>query len=233
LELKELQTFLVEARKYNVLPLDPRMAERMDPRNRIAGEPRRSWIYYGNSVRLPEPVSPLIFPRSHSITAELVVPKDGAEGVVACCGGYSCGWSLYLQNGKPHFRYTYFDVANSQIDGNVEVPEGKVTIKTEYAAVGPLVRAAHCGCSSTTNRPAKEKSIASYSAAEGWSRSKWAATRSLPSTLHIGTKVRFPSRVRSRNNVPVGVIPQPVGRRIDCRGFCRWLIKPAMQMTLV
>lgn len=138
-KLKELQErFLVEAKKYDVLPLDPRMAERMDPRNRVAGEPRTSWTYYGNNVRLPEPVSPLIFPASHTITAEVDVPEGGAEGVIACCGGYSSGWTLYVQDGKPHFTYTFFDLANSQIDGTTAIPAGKVTIKTEYDAVGPM-----------------------------------------------------------------------------------------------
>ena len=143
-KLKELQQqFLVEAKKYDVLPLDPRMAERMDPRNRIAGEPRTSWTYFGNQVRLPEPVSPLIFPSSHSITADIVVPEGGAEGVIACCGGYSSGWTLYVKDGKPHFAYTFFDVANSQIDGTAELPPGKVTIKTEYEAVGPMEKGRH------------------------------------------------------------------------------------------
>ncbi len=138
-KLKELQEqFLGEAEKYDVLPLDPRMSERMDPRNRLAGAPRTSWTYYGNDVRLPEPVSPLIFPRSHSITTEVVVPKGGAKGVIAACGGYSSGWTLYVQDGKPHFAYTFFDLANSQVDGTTALPEGNVTIKTEYSAAGPM-----------------------------------------------------------------------------------------------
>ena len=136
-KLKELQEqFLVEAKKYNVLPLDPRMAERMDPRNRLEGEPRTSWTYYGNRVRLPEPVSPLIFPSSHTITAEVDIPDGGAEGVIACCGGYSSGWTLYIKDGKPHFAYTFFDLANSAVDGTLDLPTGKVTIKTEYTADG-------------------------------------------------------------------------------------------------
>jgi arylsulfatase len=130
--------FLEEAAKYQVLPLDPRMAERMDPRNRLAGEPRRNWVYFGGNLRLPEPVSPLIFPSSHTIEVELVIPKGGAEGVIACCGGYSSGWSLYVKDGKPHFTYTFFDLANSQIDGTVALSEGRVTLRTEYAAVGPM-----------------------------------------------------------------------------------------------
>ena len=85
-KLKELQAlFLEEAKKYDVFPLDPRLAERLDPRNRVAGEPRTSWTYYGNNVRLPEPIGPLIYPNSHTITAELTVPEKGGEGVIACC----------------------------------------------------------------------------------------------------------------------------------------------------
>ena len=39
-KLKELQAkFLEEAKKYDVFPLDPRFAERMDPKLRVGGEP--------------------------------------------------------------------------------------------------------------------------------------------------------------------------------------------------
>jgi hypothetical protein len=49
-----------EAKKYDVFPLDPRFSERIDARNRIAGELRTSWTYYGNNVRLPEQMGPVI-----------------------------------------------------------------------------------------------------------------------------------------------------------------------------
>jgi arylsulfatase len=136
-KLKELQgLFLEEAKKYDVLPLDPRLSERLDPRNRIAGEPRKSWTYYGNNVRLPEPVGPLLFPRGHSITAEVVIPKEGAEGVIACAGAFSAGWSLYAQGGKVNFAYTLFDIANVNIAGTEALPVGKVMIKTEFTPDG-------------------------------------------------------------------------------------------------
>lgn len=97
-KLKELKDqFLVEIKKYNVLPLDPRFSERMDPSMRAAGPPKTSWTYFGNNVWLPEPIGPQLFPRPHSLTAELTIPKGGAEGVIACVGGQSCGWSLYIK----------------------------------------------------------------------------------------------------------------------------------------
>ena len=136
-KLKELQDlFLAEAKKYNVLPLDPRMSERFDPRLREGGEPPTSWTYYGNKVLMPDPVGPQIFPRAHTITANLEIPEDGAEGVVTCVGAFSAGWSLYIKDGKPHFRYTCFDIANVDIPGTVAIPTGEVTLKTEFTPDG-------------------------------------------------------------------------------------------------
>lgn len=133
-ELQEL--FLDEAAKYGVLPLDSRMSERMDPKLRVAGEPPTSWSYYGNSVWLPEPVGPQLFPRPCTIEAKLVVPKEGAEGVVTCAGAYSAGWSLYVKGGKPVFRYTCFDIADVTIPGTVELGQGEHVLRAEFQPDG-------------------------------------------------------------------------------------------------
>jgi arylsulfatase len=136
-KLDELKaTFLAEAKKYGVFPLDPRFAERFDPTLRVSGEPPTSWTYFGNNVWLPEPVGPQLFPRANSITAELTVPKGGAEGVVTCAGAFSAGWSLYVMSGKPIFRYTFFEVADVTVPGTMTLPEGNVTLKTEFSPDG-------------------------------------------------------------------------------------------------
>ncbi|MBA4017913.1 MAG: arylsulfatase [Pirellula sp.] len=136
-KLKALQgLFLEEAKKYDVFPLDPRFSERMDPKLRESGVPPTQWTYYGNSVWLPEPIGPQLFPRAHSITAELTIPAGGAEGVVTCAGAFSAGWSLYIQDGKPAFRYTGFEISDTTIEGAVAMGEGKVTLKTEFIPDG-------------------------------------------------------------------------------------------------
>jgi len=136
-KLKELQAkFMEEARKYDVFPLDPRFSERFDPRLRMSGVPKTSWTYFGNNVSLPEPIGPQIFPRGHTITAELTIPQGGAEGVITCAGAFSAGWSLYVKEGKPIFRYTFFDVADVTIPGTEPLPEGKATLKTEFTPDG-------------------------------------------------------------------------------------------------
>jgi arylsulfatase len=136
-KLKELQErFVEEAKKYDVFPLDPRFSERMDPKLRVAGDPPTSWTYFGNNVWLPEPVGPQLFPRGHTVTAELSIPMGGAEGVVTCAGSFSGGWSLYVKDGKPVFRYTFFEIGDVTIPGTAALPEGKATLKTEFTPDG-------------------------------------------------------------------------------------------------
>jgi arylsulfatase len=139
-KLNELKSkFLEEAKKYDVMPLDPRFSERMDPKLRIAGEPKTSWTYFGNQVWLPEPIGPQLFPRAHTIAAEIIVPESSPEGVIACVGAFSAGWSLYVEDGKPFFRYTFFDIADVTIPGSDKLPSGKVTVSTRFQPDGTRV----------------------------------------------------------------------------------------------
>jgi arylsulfatase len=136
-KLKELQSlFVEEAKKFDVFPLDSRMAERLDSRNRVAGERKTSWTYYGNNVRLPEPIGPLIYPNSHTITAELRVPDKECEGVIACCGGISGGWTFYVKGGKLAFHYNFADFEFYNVEAQDALPPGKVTVKLEYVSKG-------------------------------------------------------------------------------------------------
>jgi arylsulfatase len=111
----------------------------MDPSLRLSGKPITSWNYFGNNVWLPEPIGPKLYPRAHVVSADLEIPKGGAEGVVTCVGAFSCGWSLYVKDSKPTFRYTFFDIADVTIQGTEELPEGKVNLRTEFVPDGTPV----------------------------------------------------------------------------------------------
>ena len=136
-KLRELQAlFVEEAKKYDVFPLDSRFSERIDPRNRTAGELQTSWTYYGNDVRLPEQIGPVIYPNSHTITAELTVPEKGAEGVIVAAGGVNGGWSLYVLGGKLTYHYSLADFEHHTVQAMSPLPTGKVVVKLEYASKG-------------------------------------------------------------------------------------------------
>jgi len=106
-KLKELQSaFDVEAKKYNVYPLDSTFAERADPAIRPSlTRGRTEFTYYSGMVRIPEGSAPNFKNKSFAIGAEISVPEGGANGVLATLGGRYGGWALLLQDGKPEFAY--------------------------------------------------------------------------------------------------------------------------------
>lgn len=124
--------FLAEAQIYDVLPLDDRLSQRLDSRLRTGGEPRTHWTYRGNQVWLPEPAGPLVYPNSHSITAKLVVPEGGAEGVITCAGGGSGGWTLYVSDGKLAYHYNFADFERYEVVCSDPLPTGEVTVTLHY-----------------------------------------------------------------------------------------------------
>lgn len=136
-KLKELQKiFDQEARRYDVYPLDPRLTERMDPKLRVAGTPPTSWVYHGNNVWLPEPIGPQLFPRGFTISADLMIPEGGAEGVVTCAGAFSAGWTLYVMDGTPKFRYQCFEIADVEIPGTSRLGRGAVQLSADFTPDG-------------------------------------------------------------------------------------------------
>ena len=101
-KLHELQRlFLIEATKYNVLPLDDRRVERFN--SDLAGRPTlvhgTSQLLYGNMGRLSENSVLNMKNKSHSVTAEIEVSDAKGQGVIIAQGGAFAGWSLYLVDG--------------------------------------------------------------------------------------------------------------------------------------
>jgi arylsulfatase len=106
-KLKELQdAFDVEAKKYNVYPLDSSFAPRFDPTIRPSlTRGRNEFVYYPGMIRIPEGSAPDFKNKSWTAAAEVNIPKTSASGVLATIGGRFGGWALWLDNGKPRFAY--------------------------------------------------------------------------------------------------------------------------------
>src|SRR5436305_13440387 len=101
-KLKEMQALcLTEAAKYQVLPLDnTAFSRRQTPRpSAVAG--KTVFTYTGENAGIPIGNAPDILDKDYTITAEVTVPKGGAEGMIVTLGGRFGGYGLYLLNGKP------------------------------------------------------------------------------------------------------------------------------------
>jgi arylsulfatase len=138
--LHELQRlFLIEAVKYNVLPLDDRRVERFNPD--IAGRPTlihgSSQLLFGGMGRLSENSVVVVKNKSHSVTAELAVPPEGARGVIIAQGGAFGGWSMYAKDGGvPAYCYNLFGLQRFKVEGNGPLPAGEHQLRMEFAYDG-------------------------------------------------------------------------------------------------
>ena len=145
-KLKELQTlFMAEAQKYQVLPLDNSILPRLlTPRpSAVAG--KTEFTYKGENPNIPVGNAPSIMNKDYTITAEITVPKGGAEGMIATMGGRFGGYGFYLLKGKPVFTYNLLDLERYRWEGGVGARDwlgralepGKHTIVFDFKYDGP------------------------------------------------------------------------------------------------
>ncbi len=138
-KLKELQRlWLIEAVKYNVLPLDDRRIERFN--SDIAGRPvlvrGKTQLLYGGMIRLSENSVLNLKNKSHSVTAQVDIPEGGASGVIIAQGGAFAGWSLYLHQGKPKYCHNLAGLMHFYVEGSELVPAGTHQVRMEFAYDG-------------------------------------------------------------------------------------------------
>ncbi|HET7760922.1 MAG TPA: arylsulfatase [Phycicoccus sp.] len=138
-KLAELQRlFLIEAVRYQVLPLDDRRIERFSPE--LAGRPMllagNSQRLYPGMGRLPENCVLNIKNRSFAITARIEVPADGGHGVVIAQGGAFGGWSLYLVRGRAAFCYNLLGLRREKVTGTETLAEGRHELRVEFSYDG-------------------------------------------------------------------------------------------------
>ncbi|MGA9262425.1 MAG: arylsulfatase [Desulfobacterales bacterium] len=137
-KLRELQElFLVEAAKYQVLPLDNSILPRL-----LAPKPsytagRTEFTYSTELSGTPNSDAPNILAKSYTITADVEVPAGGGEGMIVTDGGRFGGYGLYLLKGKPVFLYNLLALERFRWEGKDALTPGKHTIVFDFKYDGP------------------------------------------------------------------------------------------------
>lgn len=165
-KLKEMQSlFYAEARKYNVLPLDNSTLARWNaPRpNLTAG--RTEFTYSGELSGVPASAAPSTLNRSYTITADVTIPEDGAEGMIVTEGGRFGGYGLFLSKGdygvgrgKVVFLYNLLDLKRTIWEGP-ELESGKHTIVFDFKSNGSGLGAGGTGVLSVDGKEVVRNSI--------------------------------------------------------------------------
>ncbi|WHO40390.1 arylsulfatase [Sphingobium sp. AP49] len=139
-KLRTLQDmWWVEAAKYNVLPLDWRGTQRMNAeamgRPSMVGH-RTKAVYYEGQTALPDAACLPMLNKSWTITAEIEMPDDKAEGMIVTHGGLEGGYGLYLREGKPVFVYNFLSVDRPTFTASKALGAGRHTLVVDFAYDG-------------------------------------------------------------------------------------------------
>jgi arylsulfatase len=132
-ELREL--FWAEAEKYKVLPLLATLG-----------------VFFGIAPPLPEVSTfefrgdvenvlagmvPRIYNHSYTISADLVIPDGGAEGVIVAEADHLGGFSLFVDGGRLTHTYSMMGVFVFRQVADELLPTGEVNVRMEFAADAP------------------------------------------------------------------------------------------------
>jgi len=138
-KVKELQDlFDKEAAQHDVFPLDnSTLARFLTPRPSLTAG-RTQFTYSGTLANVPASAAPHILQRSYQITADIDVPRGGAEGMIVTQGGRFGGYGLYLTHGfvelgksRPIFLYNLLNLKRTVWTGP-ELKPGPHTIIFEF-----------------------------------------------------------------------------------------------------
>jgi arylsulfatase len=131
-KVKELKAmFIEEAKKYQIFPMDASVAARLvQPRPSITAG-RTEFVYTRPMIGVPQGDSPSILNSSYTFTADIEVPKGGAEGMILTSGGRFGGYGFYLLDSKPVFVWNMVDLKRIKWEGPALEP-GKHTVEFDF-----------------------------------------------------------------------------------------------------
>ena len=115
---------------------------------------RTSLTVYEGMIGMTENVFINTKNRSHTITAEVEIPKGGANGVILAQAGRFGGWSLYLKDGKPTYTYNYLGLQRLQGRRHTKrcPPARRRSATSSRTTAAASARAARARSSSTARR---------------------------------------------------------------------------------
>lgn len=135
-KLKELQAvFNKEAIRNHVFPIDDRRFERFNPA--LAGRPdimggRKSLTVYPGMTGMTENAFINVKSVAHTVTAEIEVPDNKANGVILAQAGYFGGWALYMKDGMVRHEYNFLALEHTRISAEAPLAPGRHTVHYEF-----------------------------------------------------------------------------------------------------
>src|SRR6266508_1450654 len=135
-KLRDLQElWWIEAARNNVLPLQATFSGRGRSRPRPGGR-RQRYVYRPGGAPIEFFAAANVKNRSHTITAEVEIPADGAQGVLLSVGSRFGGFVLYVKDGRLRYDYNMLSRGHYKMESPEAVPIGACTLGFSFEKTG-------------------------------------------------------------------------------------------------
>jgi arylsulfatase A-like enzyme len=131
-----IATWYVEAGKYDVMPVDGSGLARMAAEKPLIAAPRDSFVYYPNTQSVPFFAGARVLNRPHSITADVEIPEEGAEGVLLCQGTSAGGFTFYVKDRRLHYTHNWVGRELLHLASDTELTAGPHKLRYEFEPTG-------------------------------------------------------------------------------------------------
>jgi arylsulfatase A-like enzyme len=136
-KLKEMEAiFWYEADKNQVLPLDAAKFTRLVAPRPSLTTGRTEFTYFGEMIGTPNGDAPNILNASYNIKAEVIIPENGAEGMLVTQGGRFGGYGFYVLKGKPVYTWNMLDLERVRWAASEALTPGKHTLEFDFTYDG-------------------------------------------------------------------------------------------------
>jgi len=139
-KLRDLQQiFTLEGSKYNVFPLQVSRVPRFFAPKPSYSAGRTEFTYHGVISNVPTGAAgaPDVLNRAYTITADVVVPAGGGDGMIVTDGSRFSGYAFYLLKGKPTFAWSVLQLEQVKWQGSEALAPGKHTLVFDWKPDGP------------------------------------------------------------------------------------------------
>ena len=136
------------------MPVDGSGVARMAAEKPLIAAPRNRFVYYPGTQSVPFFAGARVLNRPHSITADVEIPEDGAEGVLLAQGTAAGGFTFYVKDGRLHYTHNWVARELLHVASDAEVSAGRHALRFEFEPTGrptrPRATGARAACSSTS-----------------------------------------------------------------------------------
>lgn len=126
--------FDAEARRNDVYPLGDRVDDVWPGPGYASSSLPETVVYHAGLPRLLGIAAPN-FTRGHHITADVVIPDEGASGILVAWGSRWSGFALYVKDERLVYEINNNAGAQTIITSDVAVPRGRVSLEFAYEQV--------------------------------------------------------------------------------------------------